>query len=182
MAAVLACGTGAVLSHRSAAAWWEIGRDGAVPSVTVPARRRRGPARIDVHTGRLRPDETVILDGIRVTSVGRTLLDLAEILTVEQLVPIIDNATNSRRLGRNTMSSVINAAPGRRGRKTLKRALLMTRPEDVLTRSELERRALRLVGRPAPEMNVRLHGYEVDMLWRGERLVVELYVSAYHEP
>jgi very-short-patch-repair endonuclease len=182
MAAVLSGGHGAALSHRSAAALWGIGHDGRVPSITIPGTKRVGTAGLEVHAGLLRSDEIVIFDDIPVTSVGRTLLDLAEILTVEQLVPIIDNATNSRRLGRNTMSSVINAAPGRRGRKTLKRALLMTRPEDVLTRSELERRALRLVGRPAPEMNVRLHGYEVDMLWRGERLVVELDGSAYHDP
>jgi hypothetical protein len=182
MAAVLACGGDAVLSHRSAAALWGLAPDGARPSVTIPGRRRQGPASIEVHSGRLRPDEMVIFDHIPVTSVGRTLLDLAEILTVEQLVPVIDNATNARRLARTTMPSVISAARGRRGLKTLKEALLLTRPEDILTRSELERRALRLVGRPAPEMNVRLHGYEVDMLWRDAGLVVELDGSAYHDP
>jgi very-short-patch-repair endonuclease len=124
----------------------------------------------------------VIFDAIRVTSVGRTLLDLAETLSVKQLVSVIDNATNARRLGRTTMSSVIKGATGRRGAKRLRQALLITRPQDVLTRSELERRARRLVGRPVPEMNVRLRGYEVDMLWRAERLVVELDGSAYHDP
>jgi very-short-patch-repair endonuclease len=64
----------------------------------------------------------------------------------------------------------------------LRHALLITRPEDVLTRSELERRALRIVGAPRPEVNVRLHGYEVDLLWRDARLVVELDGSAYHDP
>jgi very-short-patch-repair endonuclease len=177
MAAVLAGGKGAVLSHRSAGAMWRLCHDAQDPEITVPGSKRRG-----VHAGRLRPDEVVIFDGIPVTSVGRTLLDLAEILTVEQLVPVIDNATNARRLGRTTMPSVISAAGGRRGLKTLKEALLRTRPEDVLTRSELERRALRLVGRPAPAMNVRLHGYEVDMLWRDAGLVVELDGSAYHDP
>jgi hypothetical protein len=182
MAAVLACGSDAVLSHRSAAALWGLAGDGAIPSVTVPGRRRRGPATIEVHTGSLRPDETVIFDHIRVTSVGRTLLDLGEVMTVAELVRCIDNATNARRIGRTTMPSVINRARGRRGLKTLKQALLMTRPEDVLTRSELERGALRLVGRPAPEMNVRVDGYEVDMLWRDAGLVVELDGSAYHDP
>jgi very-short-patch-repair endonuclease len=182
MAAVLACGAYAVLSHRSAAALWGLADDGAIPSVTVPGARRRGPKRIEVHTGKLRPDETVIFDGIRVTSVGRTLLDLAEVLTVNELVACIDNATNARRLGRNTMSSVIKRAKGRRGLRPLKEALLRTRPEDVLTRSELERRALQLFGSPKPEVNVRVHGYEVDLLWREQRLIVELDGSAYHDP
>jgi very-short-patch-repair endonuclease len=182
MAATLAGGDEAVLSHRSAAALWGIGRDGDTPSITVPGTKRRGTDRLEVHAGRLRGDETVILDDIPVTSVGRTLLDLAEIVTVSELVRVIDNATNARRLGRNTMPSVINGAMGRRGVKTLRQALLITRPEDVLTRSELERRALRIVGSPRPEVNVRLHGYEVDLLWRDARLVVELDGSAYHDP
>ena len=171
-----------MLSHRSAAALWGIGRDGERPAVTTPGVDKRGGAHVEVHAGRLRPDEVVLFDGIRVTSVGRTLLDLAETTTVEELVKIIDNATNARRLGRTTMPSVINGAPGRRGLKTLRAALLRTRPEDVLTRSELERRALRAIGPPKPEVNVRLHGYEVDLLWRDQRLVVELDGSAYHDP
>jgi len=135
-AATLACGPGSVLSHRSAAALWGIGRDA----------------------------------------------DLAETTTVEELVKIIDNATNARRLGRTTMPSVIKGAKGRRGLKPLKTALLRTRPEDVLTRSELERRALRVIGSPKPEVDVRVDGYEVDLLWRAARLVVELDGSAYHDP
>jgi very-short-patch-repair endonuclease len=185
MAATLAGGAGAVLSHRSAAAHWGIGCDGAVPSITLPGTKRRGTATLEVHAGRLRPDEVVIYEDIPVTSVGRTLLDLAEAITLSELVQTIDHATNARRLGRNTMASVINAAPGRRGAKPLRQALLITRPEDVLTRSELERRALRLISRarlPQPEVNVRVHGYEVDLLWRDARLVVELDGSAYHDP
>jgi very-short-patch-repair endonuclease len=182
MAASLAGGEGAVLSHRSAAAHWGISRDGAVPSITLPGTKRRGTATLEVHAGRLRPDEVVIYEDIPVTSVGRTLLDLAEIVTLDELVRTIDNATNARQLRRSTMSSVISAAKGRRGAKPLRQALLITRPEDVLTRSELERRALRVVGSPRPEVNVRLQGYEVDLLWRDVRLVVELDGSAYHDP
>jgi very-short-patch-repair endonuclease len=182
MAATLACGADAALSHRSAAALWGLARDGVVPSVTVPGGRRRGAIGIDVHTGRLRPGETMLVDGIRVTKVARTLLDLAEVLTLDQLVQAIDNATNARQLRPTLMSSMIRESRGRRGLKPLKQALLMTRPEDVLTRSELERRARRLVGRPVPEMNVRVGGYEVDMVWRDVRLVVELDGSEYHDP
>src|SRR3569833_1174778 len=77
MGAVLAGGRSAALSHRSAAALWRFGLDGAIPSITIPATKRCSTARLEIHAGRLRPDETVIFDGIRVTSVGRTLLDLA---------------------------------------------------------------------------------------------------------
>jgi len=183
MAATLAAGPAAVLSHRSAAALWGLARDGAFPSVTVPGRRRTSARGLEVHTGRLRQDEIVLLDGIRVTSVGRTLLDLAEVLPQAELVRAIDQATNTRRLGRTTMPSVIKQAPGRRGLKPLKAALLITRPQDVLTRSELERRALELVHSAdltPPEVNARLHGYEVDLLWRAHRLVVELDSREHH--
>jgi hypothetical protein len=183
-AAVLRGGEGAALSHRSASALWGVWRDGDVPSVTVPGTKRRGTAALELHSGRLRGDEVVLFDGIRVTSVGRTLLDLAEVLPLEQLVRTIDNATNSRRIGRNTMPSVIHGAPGRRGVRPLTEALLITRPQDVLTRSELERRALKLIASaclPQPEVNVRLHGLEVDLLWRDHRLVVELDGREHHD-
>jgi hypothetical protein len=180
MAAVLSGGDEAVLSHRSAGALWGLCLDAPSPEITAPLHSCSG--RI-VHKGAIRPGDTLVVDGIRVTKVGRTLLDLAEVLALEQLVSAIDNATNSRRLGRSTMPAVIRAAKGRRGLKPLKQALLITRPQDVLTRSELERRALKLVataGLPTPEMNVRLHGYEVDMLWRAARLVVELDSREHH--
>jgi len=183
VAATLAGGDGAVLSHRSAAALWGIGRDGDAPTITIPATKRRRRAGLEIHAGQLRHDETLVVDGIPVTSVGRTLLDLAEVVTVNELTTIIDNATNSRRLGRNTMPSVIDAANGRHGLKALKQALRLTRPQDVLTRSELERRALKLIattGLPIPDVNQRLHGYEVDLLWRDARLVVELDSRPHH--
>jgi very-short-patch-repair endonuclease len=183
MAAVLAGGDDAALSHRSAGALWGLCPDAAQPEITVPGRKRRDQRGVTVHGGAFRPGETLLVDGIRVTKVGRTLLDLAEVLSLDDLVKAIDNATNSRRLGRGTMSSVIKSARGRRGLKPLRQALLMTRPQDVLTRSELERRALLLIKRARlaqPEVNVRLHGYEVDLLWRQHRLVVELDSRQHH--
>jgi hypothetical protein len=177
--------TGGVLSHRSAAALWGIWPDGERPAITTDGVDRRGAPGVETHVGRLRPGETILVDGIRVTKVARTLLDLAEVLTLEQLVQAIDNATNARHLRPALMSSMIKESHGRRGLRPLKQALLITRPEDVLTRSELERRALRLIkraGLPQPEVNVRLHGYEVDLLWRDAGLVVELDGSDYHDP
>ena len=142
-----------------------------------PARdhgARYGPAGAGVHRGARQPHprgRDHLVDGIRVTKVARTLLDLAEVLTLDQLVEAIDHATNARHLRPALMSSMIKQSRGRRGLKPLKQALLITRPQDVLTRSELERRALRLLakaGVPIPEVTVHLHGYEVDLLWRYE--------------
>jgi hypothetical protein len=176
-AAVLAGGEAAVLSHRSAAALWGFARDGDRPSITVPGANRHATAGIEVHASRIRAGDTVIVDGIRVTKIARTFLDLAETLTLEQLVAAIDQATGNRQIRPDLMSSMMNESLGRRGLKPLKQALLITRPQDVLTRSELERRALKLLKRakiPAPEVNVRLHGKERDLLFRAQRLVVEL--------
>jgi hypothetical protein len=185
VAAVLSGGDGAALSHRSAAALWGIWRDGDRPAITSNGVDRRGAPGVETHVGRLRPGETIVVDGIRVTKVARTLLDLAEVLTLDHLVRAIDNATNARHLRPTLMSSMIKESRGRRGLRPLKQALLITRPQDVLTRSELERRALKLIkraGLPQPEVNVRLHGYEVDLLWRDAGLVVELDGSEYHDP
>ena len=184
MAAVLAGGTAGVLSHRSAGALWGMCIDASGPEITVPGRKRHAQADVTVHSGAIRPGDVVLLDGIRVTKVARTLLDLAEVLTVEQLVRAVDQATAARHLHPDLMSSMIRQTRGRRGLKPLKQALLITRPQDVLTRSQLERRALRLITNvrlPAPEANVRLHRYEVDLLWRAHRVVVELDGREWHD-
>lgn len=181
MAAVLAGGDDAALSHRSAGALWGLCLDAKQPEITAQARTR---ANLTVHRYAIRPGDTLFVDGIRVTKVARTLLDLAEILPLEQLVQAIDNATAQRHLRPTLMSSMMERSPGRRGLKPLKHALLITRPQDVLTRSELERRALRLVKRarlPDPEVNVRLHGHERDLVWRDRRVVAELDGREHHD-
>jgi very-short-patch-repair endonuclease len=176
-AAVLAGGPEAVLSHRSAAALWGLRPNVSFVEVTVPGRRRRGPAGVVAHAGALDARETVVVDGIRVTTVARTLLDLAEILPVREVVAAIDRATARRLFDADAIRATVARATGRRGLKGLRAALLVTRPQDVLTRSELERRALRLIRAarlPRPEVNAQLLGHEVDLLWRDRRLAVEL--------
>jgi hypothetical protein len=176
MAAVLAGGDQAVLSHRSAGALWGLCPEGPRTEVTLPGKRHDQHG-IHVHAGAIRPGDTMLVDGIRVTKVARTLLDLAETLTLTQLVEAIDQATARGHLRPKLISSMIKMSRGRRGLKTLKEALLITRPQDILTRSELERRALKLFAKanlPKPEVNARLHGKERDVLWREQRLVVEL--------
>jgi hypothetical protein len=150
--------------------------------LTLPGRRGRGPAGVIVHAGHLAAKDIARIDGIPVTAVARTLLDLAEVVDVPTLVACIDRTGNRLRPG--LMSSMINEHRGRRGLKPLRQALLITRPQDILTRSELERRALALIAAadlPAPEVNVRVYGYEVDLLWRAQRLIVELDGRRWHD-
>ena len=92
MAAVLAGGDGAVLSHRSAAALWRL-RPSArgQAEVTAPGRRGRRPA-IQFHQTRLRADEVTVHDGIPVTTVARTLLDLASVVEQRQVERAINEA------------------------------------------------------------------------------------------
>ncbi len=181
-AAVLAGGPGAVLSHRSAGALWGLMPETATLDVTVSGRHRHPQPGVVVHASRLAATHTTRIDGLPVTALARTLLDLAEVLSIGELVECIDRTGN--RLRPALMSSMINEHRGRHGLKPLRQALLRTRPQDVLTRSELERRGLTLLAAaslPMPEVNVRVYGYEVDLLWRAERLVVELDGRRWHD-
>ena len=170
-AALLFCGPGSVLSHLSAAVVVEIARvDGGPIHVTTNGRNRRGTAGIVVHRGTA---ESVVRHGLPVTTPTRTLLDLAAIDH-----PRLEEAVNEALVQRLIHPSrVLDDAVGRRGANRL-RDILATGPAP--TRSETERSLLRLVSRaglPRPETNVRLHGCEVDALWRPHKLVLE--VDAY---
>jgi very-short-patch-repair endonuclease len=182
LAAVLACGRGAVLSHASAAALWEIrGSAATVIDVTVPSRagrlRRSG---IRIHrSGRLRAEDVTTNNGIPVTTVARTLLDLADVLPKQALKRAIDESEYLRLFDLISVVAVVNANPGRRGATLLKSAA----EPPQLTRSELENRFLRLCARhqiPKPLTNHTVCGYQVDAFWPRARLVLELDGYAAH--
>jgi predicted transcriptional regulator of viral defense system len=124
-AAVLACGSDALLSHRSAAALWGIGF-GASPriDVTVARRSRRGRPGIAVHQVRgLTPDERDRRDGIPVTSVARTMLDIAEVLPARQLERAFEEADRLQLLDLRAISQLCERGCGHHGLRAL-RALL----------------------------------------------------------
>jgi uncharacterized protein DUF559 len=180
MAAVLAGGPGAVLSHRSAAALWGI-RPGTGPSsvITVPGNRR-GPTGVTVHRLPVPPDERTSRDGIPVTTVPRTLLDLAATLDCPRLERALDRAEALGHRGALSVPDLLDRYPTRAGSQKL-RALLGERAPVAITRSELEDRFLEVIaaaGLPRPEVNAPLTAggvpLEVDCLWREHRLVVEL--------
>ena len=182
MAAVLACGEGAVLSHRSAAALWGIRRAAAAAvDVSVPTRAGRARhAGIAVHRPRRLTDaDRTQHDAIPVTTPARTLADLAAILTPPQLERAV-TATEELRLF--DLHAVTAAARGRPGSAALTRVLAAWTTVEI-TRSELEDRFLALChdhGLPRPAVNGRVHGYEVDFHWPAQRLVVEADSRRHH--
>jgi very-short-patch-repair endonuclease len=183
LAAVLTCGPGARLSHRSGAALWEMrGSGSASIDVTVPSRagriRRKG---IRVHrSGRLGPDEVTVKDGIPVTTVARTLLDLADVVDPQALRRAVTEAEYRHLYDHAAVIAVVESNPGRRTKKLLKAA---TEGKLHRTRSPLEDRFLRFKDRhqvEEPDCNAWIEGHEVDFLWRRVGLAVELDGLAEH--
>jgi putative AbiEi antitoxin of type IV toxin-antitoxin system/uncharacterized protein DUF559 len=186
-AAVLACGgaDAAVLSHRSAAALWELlpAPSGKVDVTSL--RRSTSNVALRVHRGTtLRPDDVARQDdGLPVTSVARTLIDLADVLTPQRLRRACHQAEILRLLDAAVLEQTLTRHPGRRttGLRTILADLATTGPH--VTRSELEERFLSLItqfGLPQPLVNQTVHGYEVDFLWPGQRLIAEVDGAATH--
>jgi predicted transcriptional regulator of viral defense system len=178
MAAVLACGRGAAVSHRSAAELWGFGPAwrGAV-EVTAPGQRN--PRGIIAHRSLTLTAHVATLHQIPVTTVARTLIDLATVLDDARLGRAINDARIKRlvRLG-----ELAELAAHSRGRATARLSDLLG--QNTPTRSVLEDRFLAFVqthGLPRPEVNQRVAGHEVDALWREQRLVVELDGRAFHD-
>jgi predicted transcriptional regulator of viral defense system len=188
MAAVLACGPGAALSHRSAAAHHNVLASARrAIDVTSPTRRGRKLDGIDAHSGAtLLPHDIEIVDAIPTTSLARTLLDIAETVTTRQLERAIEQAAILRILDVNPIDDVLNRASGRRGATTLRALLsaMQSGSTPTPTRNDLEERFLhicRAIGHPPDGVNVwLLDRYEADFLWRAPRLVAETDGRATH--
>lgn len=183
MAAVLACGPDAVLSHRDAAALHDLRRGGSRKAVHVTTARRSRHHRqgILVHTVRhLHRDDRTIVDGIPVTSVHRTLLDYAETARPRELRWAFEAYDRLDLLDMRKLDAVIARNPGRHGIKSLC-ALIAEYRGAPDTRSGNERRFLALIreaGLPEPSVNVVVVGIVVDFFWPEHKLVVE--VDSYH--
>lgn len=186
VAAVLACGPGAALSHASAAALWEI-RSTAATKIDVSApRTRAGRPGIVLHRPRsLAAPDFTMHRSIPTTTVARTLLDLAAVLTKADLERALAQAEILRIVDRGELASTVARANGHRGVGALRRAAA---GEAQLTASELERRFVALcrrAGLRSPGVNrwLTLGGGEemkVDFLWPDERLVVETDGYRFH--
>jgi REase_MTES_1575/Transcriptional regulator, AbiEi antitoxin len=182
MAAVLAYGPKSAISHRTAAALHELKPTAQRKiDVTLPTTRRNRPT-IRVHTGSLTPEETTTHERIRVTTVARTIVDLAAVLDPDQLLRVIEQGERMGVLDFLALRKATARAEGRPGAATL-RQILATYTEAPPTRSELERTFLSRIeqaGLPRPIINATAAGLEVDFLWPEQRLIVELDGRAYH--
>ena len=182
-AAVLACGgpERAVLSHRSAAALWDLLPSPSVIEVTTLAQSRSMKG-VRVH--RAKHVETTTREALPVTTVPQTLLDLASTISEHRLRRACHRAEVLRVLDARSTAALIERNARRPGTARLAGAMKELAANDpVITRSELEERFLALVAAanlPAPATNARVGRYEVDFLWRARRLVVETDGAAAH--
>ena len=191
-AGVLTCGGQAVLSHRSAAHLWglleaklghEVERDRPLAiDVSVPATKSHRRTGIRIHRRRdLRKADRANRERIPVTSLGRTLLDLASLLHPHQLEAAVNAADKLGLLDPQTLRTELDEHRGATGLPTLRRVL--DRHTFALTDSELERQFLRLVREarlPRPKTQQGVNGYRLDFLWPKARLVVETDGLRYH--
>jgi Protein of unknown function (DUF559)/Transcriptional regulator, AbiEi antitoxin len=188
MAAVLACGPKAVLSHRSSAAQHGLLADARQrPDVTIPGPRARPRHGIRVHssTTLIAPDTTTV-DNIPCTSVARTLADLGDREPARLVERALDQAEVLGVFNLLALEDVLRRLGPRRGPGVL-RTLLANLGEPALTDRELEELFLAVVrgaGLPEPAVNAWITGhgwaYKADFLWRAERLVVETDSRAFH--
>jgi very-short-patch-repair endonuclease len=187
LAAVLACGERALLSHRSAAVLWGLTRQqGAAIDVTGATGRQVRPGRdgIRLHRGRLYPGNASERNGIPVTTVARTLFDLAEVLDLQQLRRAWEEADRLGLLRLAAIERLCEQGYGRRALRPIRRLLGEARAP-TYTRSPLEDRFAEfyrehLADLPEPHTNVLILDHEVDAYWPSHRLVVEMDSWEFH--
>jgi very-short-patch-repair endonuclease len=187
MAAVLAAGEGAVLSHRSAARLWRLLPPAAeVVDVTCPPDRIVRRKGIVNHSFQLQDDEWLVRDGIPVTSPFRTIFDLAAVAGMREVERAFHEAEAREVTDWVSLPMLLERYPGRRGSKNLR--TLLEAPEPVgITRNDFEEAFVALVDRfgfRRPRMNaplaIRGRFFEIDALWEPERVAVELDSRSIH--
>jgi hypothetical protein len=183
MAAVLACGDGAMLSHSSAAALWEIGKE-KEGRIDVSVTRRCELRRPGLHVrGRpsLNPDDVTTIDGIPVTAVVQTLIDLAIELPPRRLERTVNEADKRDLIDPEALRSALDDYAGRPGVKILRKVL--DKRTFRLSDSDLEvlfRPIAAAAGLPPPLTKQTVNGFEVDFFWPDRGLVVETDGLRYH--
>lgn len=177
-AAVLACGDRAALSHRAAAAAWDLRAwGGGTIDVTVLTPGGRA-THLGVRVHRRPGVEVTSRDGLRLTTVERTLLDLAPQLRPRELERALEQAQHRRLVDHGALAELARrpAAGAAKLRSLLAEPL-------TFTRSELERTFLELVDAanlPRPLTNHRIGPYECDFVWPAQRLIVETDGAEHH--
>ncbi|HEX5762968.1 MAG TPA: DUF559 domain-containing protein [Solirubrobacterales bacterium] len=175
-----------MLSHRSAAALWGLMRPRRGPiDVCAGGSRTKRVGRIGgiwVHRGRLLPEDRREVAHIPVTSVARTLLDLADVLDERGVEKAWEEADRLGLLELRVVEAVCARSPGRRGLKPLRRLIEEARVPEA-GRSPLEDRLLafyRERGFPTPQTNVEVLGHEVDALWPRQKVIADADGWSFH--
>jgi very-short-patch-repair endonuclease len=177
MAAVLACGPNAALSHGSGATLLGIANEPTTPIHVSSLGEGRSRDGITVH--RRTGLDTTTIRGIRTTTPVQTLIDLAREWPPARVEAAINEADRLELI----CPDRLRRAAERSGRQGARLRRILDRQTFRLTESELERRFLRLVHKtslPTPETQVRLGRYRVDFFWRPLSLVVETDGARFH--
>lgn len=184
-AAVLAYGDEALLSHRSAAALWGLARQrSAVIDVTATIGRQgiHRRAGIFIHRGRLNGEDRTERGGMAVTTVARTLFDLAEFVDLKRLESAWEEADRLKLLELRAIERVCERGYGRRALRPIRRLLTEARAP-IVTRSPLEDRFAAFCHEhrlPMPAFNTTVLGFEIDAIWPRRRLALELDSWEFH--
>jgi very-short-patch-repair endonuclease len=183
LAALLAIGPDPLLSYSSAASRQDLMTAPAIVHVSISTRVERQLRGAVVHRPRrIDPEDRIRIDGLPVTSVPRTLLDLGLILPVSRLEKVVEAADRKGVLDLGAIGDVIDRYAGHRGRKPLKRifgSFLSTPGANEGIEREFQM-FLQEFGFPTPQTNVVVEGLIVDCWWPEARFVVELDSKKWH--
>jgi hypothetical protein len=186
LAGVLACGSNAVLSHRSAAALWELVPYEGKVEIAAPGYRRPRSGLV-AHRAAIQPDERTLHRAVRTTTVARTLLDLGAVASAERIRKAVEQAEVLRLFDLREIQLLVDRYPRRPGTAALREAVRVIGNSVGRTRRELEERFRSLVltaNLPAPVYNATLElgaiTIEPDVFWPDHDLVIELDSRTYH--
>jgi hypothetical protein len=183
MAAVLASGDAAVLSHRDAASAHGIRQcNRRVFEVTVPRKQRARPG-IQLHYARLPSDEITAVRGIPITTVGRTIFDLAAVRPRREVEMAMREAEVARLWDRVSLPQLVARHPGHRGAATVGGIVEALGRGDEITKEEMVSLFLGVLdgaGLPRPKLSQWIAGYECDSAWLEPKVMVELDGYAVH--
>jgi predicted transcriptional regulator of viral defense system len=172
-----------VASHRSAAWLWDVLRYRPQTIEVTAPKPRRSKRPYVVHHSVLLRSERALRDGIPVTALARTYLDLAATEQMRTLERMLARADDLGSFDLGPIEEVLARCPAHPGAPRLRAALAIYDETPVFTRSALERRFLEVVrdaGIPEPAMNSFVAGHEIDAYWEAERFGVELDVFETH--
>ncbi len=177
LAAVLAYGRGALLSHESAAALWGLIGTRRGPIHVTSAHGRAGRRGIALHKGLIHPEDRAKVDGISATSVARTLLDLAETSDDDRMRSAFEEADRLKILNLNSLRRACERGVGRRGLGKAQKLVDDALAAEAYPISPLEDRFAAFCRKyrlPPALTNVIVLGVEVDVLWERAKLIIEL--------